>query len=197
MYGGSLLPNLLFYLLCITNLFHCCVFCCNPLLCKQNLTQERDLLKEKLEQILTEDAANPRSADLKLYAVDEELPLSTPSQTMAIVMNFVQHNNTLLEQIDDLQDELQLKHADLERSQRLAAELRLELQQIEQRNKLLSRSLRTTSAALDRKDQSNRRQEEEVILLREKLDEMANAIQSLTRENRALVRKHTTSTAAY
>lgn len=51
---------------------------------------ERDLMRERIESVLESDS---RSFGLKLYCMDGEIPLESPTKTMALVMSFVENNN--------------------------------------------------------------------------------------------------------
>lgn len=126
--------------------------------------------------MLEEDTA---SFGLKVYALEEELSLSYPTKTMAVVMSFVEHNNKQLDTIDRLNREIQQLHAREQQTAVDLSSLNRELQESERHNKQLAQALRTTSAAMDQREQ-------QIAALERRIHELTDGMSRQEHENRLL-----------
>lgn len=140
------------------------------------MQKERDLLHDKIQAVFEGDS---HSFNLKLYCLDGEIPLESPTKTMALVLSFVEHNNKLLSQINELEGHIAEMKNRSEGKEATEKSLQTELTQCQERNCKLIEAL---SKANELSQQSDRDLQE----LKEECSLMKNKMMALTRENQLM-----------
>ena len=137
---------------------------------------ERDLLHDKIRSVMDGDL---HSFNLKLYSVDGDLPLESPTKTMALVLSFVENNNKLLAKIDELEREVNLSASRKESEDLQERTARAELSQCQLRNMKLIEAL---AAANEQRKQGDKELQE----LRDECASLRNNMMAIARENQLL-----------